>query len=129
MNDLNRMAGNVHKFEVLPGHFEPGANRKYHYKRRTTKYLKWKEKKYPGRPDLVAKGDLKEKTLHNAVVTATWQRWRLYVRKAADHQIPGWMRDEIERVNQTEIDASCRMIGKGYKQYLPQYLRKRKVKG
>lgn len=130
MNDLNRMAGNVHKYEVLPGHFEKGASQKYHYQKRSAKWLAAKFKRWGEvRPDLVNEGNLKKNTLANAVVTATWMHYRLYAKKVADHDIPGWMRDEIERVNQSEIKDSCRMIGKYYKQMLPQYLRKRRVKG
>jgi hypothetical protein len=129
MNSLCRMVGNVHKFSTLPGHFVEGANRKYHYKRRTTKYLEKKKKLYgENRPDLVASGLTMAAVLKNSKITATWDHWRLYVMKLP-FPIQDWMRAEIEKINKTEIKDYCRLIGSAYKRNLPQYARKRRVKG
>jgi hypothetical protein len=130
MRELNYLEGNVHKYEVLPQHFEKGASSKYHYQKRTSKYLAKKFARWGEvRPDLVSEGNLKTNTLHNAKVTAVWDHWRVYCNKVAPHQIPAWMRDEIERRNKSEITDSCRRLGRNYKKFLPQYLRKRRVKG
>lgn len=129
MRDLNYLGGNIQKYERLPGHFAEGADRKYHYKKRTSKYLARKRARFKEeRPDLVARGKLAADVIVNSKVTATWDHWRVYVRQKAIKAMPDWMRKEIEKMNKDEIKEDCRRTGKLYKQHLPQYLRKRRMK-
>ncbi len=47
--------GAWHK-NVMPRHFKRGASGRYGYQKRNEKYLKYKNKRKPGRPDLVYSG-------------------------------------------------------------------------
>ena len=127
-NDINRETGEIHKHKTLPGHFLPDASRKYHYARRTAKYIAKKLKKYGQQPDDVATGLLREFTRAKSNVTATYGGWRLYCK--APFPLNDARRKEMEIINLSEVRAYIKDMKKKYTSRvgLPQYARKRQTR-
>lgn len=131
MNRLHRQTGQLHKDLTLPGHFIESAFNKYHYKKRSRRYLKWKKRKYGAdraKLPLVATGLLREIVLEKSRVTATKKGWRIYAK--GYFPMRAEMRREIEVINKKEVVEYCRELGRDYQKLVrtPQYLRTRQSK-
>jgi hypothetical protein len=128
MNRLNRAQGQQHKDITLPGHFEESASNKYHYRRRASKYLRKKLRKYGETRPLVYTGLLREYLLEKSKVTATYDHWRIYCK--APRPLRDWMRAEIEKINKNEAKFYGKETGRAYAILVrtAQYARKRRAK-
>ena len=62
---------------MMPGHFEPAAEGKYHYSRRSAKYLRDKQRRFGHQRPLEYTGDMKRQAGRTAKITATGKAVRV----------------------------------------------------
>ncbi len=105
-NDIFREQATDHADNVLPLHFEWGAYQRYNYKRRSSRYSKWKFNKYGHRNPNVKSGALRLVILATASagVTATHAGWAIRARGTQQHPMWGQTKNELEQISPSEVE-------------------------
>lgn len=128
-NDVNRI-GALQVRAQLPEHFEPSAQTRFRYERRSTKYNIRKERvtKRPAAP-LVFTGELRRAVLSSARVTATANRGTVIARGSRTSVLRTQFKDEIERLTFEQKRVIARDWGRNFKGLtkLPEFQRKRRA--
>ncbi|MGE0605549.1 MAG: hypothetical protein AB7O62_00380 [Pirellulales bacterium] len=94
--------------KILPRHFGPGAERVYHYRRRTKKYRDYKAESGHGTVDLVWSGTLQTSLTEHATVKGFPSRVRVemngpkYIPKRPRTNKQPPLYEEVTRVTKTE---------------------------
>lgn len=99
----------------MPGHFEQGAERKYNYRKRSSKYLKRKLRKVGHQIPLVYTGRTKRDLIASKHrITGTQHKARLYYRNY--FPLKNDQRIEIEKVLLSEVRDIAKFVARRYAQ-------------
>lgn len=102
LNSSYRETLETHRDEVLPGHYEEGADAKYNYVIRNRDYTKRKFQLFGHSKSLVFTGKMRKAT-RLSIVTATRTKGQLIIRPG--HAIRPQQREEIEATTPREEQA------------------------
>ncbi|MFO0979684.1 MAG: hypothetical protein U0996_25015 [Planctomycetaceae bacterium] len=109
IDQVLRLTGNLvmqeHR-ERLPGHFENGAVKKYGYRPRTKKYMKYKAWKFKTQRPLFKTGALQAAILRSAKVIATSKKAELRARGSNESPLRDQYRRELEAFSEEEERAN-----------------------
>lgn len=113
---MQQLVKDWHK-DILPGHFEVNARKKYRYAPRTGKYWRYKKKHLPNSPDLVYTGTLRDMMTRAMAVSGTKKKAKgtmtapRYAYMKRNPFAPDKM-DEATRVTKKEVTAMAKLLHK-----------------
>ncbi len=113
---MQQLAKDWHK-DILPGHFEVNARKRYRYASRSKKYRDYKEKHLPNAPDLVYSGTLRDIMTRAIAVSGTKKKVKgsmtapRYAYMKRNPFDPDKM-DEATRVTKKEVMAMAKLLHK-----------------
>jgi len=129
-NTCNRL-GALQVRAQLPEHFEPSAQTRFRYKRRSKSYNKKKERLSRGQPiaPLVFTGELRRAVLSSARVTATANRGSVIARGSRTSVLRTQFKNEIEQLTFEQKRVIARDWGRNFKgiSKLPEFKRYRRA--
>ncbi len=129
VTEVTRVCNRLGAFEVrdqLDEHFDPNAQQRFKYKRRTQKYEQKKQRLFGHTTPLVYTGELERAVLSSAKVTATSKRGSVIARGSRSSNLRQQYRDEIEVITKTQERGITRNYSTNFEELakLSKYQRK-----